>query len=137
MSKCTVRQLRREFKFYPEGFLRFLTKLILILCLSHASFTPLALAESETTNLKAKKIRRATAAVIFSSLGGAVLGLSTLSFYGEPQEHTSNITNGALLGFVAGLGYVLYSTNKKSEYQYQEEVLINAKPNGLALTYTF
>lgn len=94
-------------------------------------------AENEVSSSSAKKIRRATAAVIFSSLGGAVLGLSTLSFYGDPQEHTSNITNGALLGFAAGLGYVFYSSSQRSEYNYQEEVYLGAKPNGLALTYLF
>lgn len=54
-----------------------------------------------------KNFRRNTAAVIFSSIGGAVLGLSTLSFYGRPQEHTDNITLGAALGLIGGLVYVL------------------------------
>lgn len=52
------------------------------------------------------RVKRTVATVIFSSLGGAILGLSTLPFYGEPQEHANNITAGALLGFIAGVGYV-------------------------------
>lgn len=61
------------------------------------------------------KVKRTVATVIFSSLGGAVLGLSTLPFYGEPQEHANNITAGALIGFVAGVGYVaLDSTSPAS-----------------------
>ncbi len=56
---------------------------------------------------QAKKLRRNTAVVIFSSIGGAVLGLSTLSFYGRPQEHTDNITLGAAIGVIAGLTYVV------------------------------
>lgn len=51
--------------------------------------------------------RRGIATVIFCGLGGALLGLSTLSFYGKPQDHTSNIYGGLGIGLVAGLSYVL------------------------------
>lgn len=51
--------------------------------------------------------RRGTAIVLFAGVGGGILGLSTLSFYGRPQEHTTNITTGALLGVLGGLTYVL------------------------------
>lgn len=54
--------------------------------------------------------KRTTATILFASIGGGVLGLSTLSFYGKPQEHTDNITTGVLIGFVAGLSYVMYDT---------------------------
>nr|WP_295903475.1 hypothetical protein [uncultured Bdellovibrio sp.] len=59
-----------------------------------------------------RTVKRNVATVLFASLGGAILGLSTLSFYGEPQEHTNNITLGALLGFVGGVGYVLYDSSQ-------------------------
>lgn len=59
-----------------------------------------------------RMVKRQVATVLFSTLGGAVLGLSTLPFYGEPQEHTDNISVGALLGFVVGAGYVAYSASK-------------------------
>lgn len=38
------------------------------------------------------------------------MGLSTLSFYGRPQEHTDNITTGVLIGFLAGLSFVVYDS---------------------------
>lgn len=57
-----------------------------------------------------RAVKRSVAAILFSSLGGAILGLSTLSFYGEPQEHTDNIAVGALVGFVGGVSYVLYDS---------------------------
>jgi hypothetical protein len=51
------------------------------------------------------------------------LGLSTLSFYGEPEEHTNNISVGALLGFVGGVGYVVYDSSRpapKSSFEYSQ-----------------
>lgn len=54
--------------------------------------------------------RRQIATIIFAGLGGAVLGLSTLSFYGEPQEHASNIATGFGLGIIGGVAYVSYKT---------------------------
>jgi hypothetical protein len=64
----------------------------------------------QNTTVVGRNFKRNVAAILFSSIGGAVLGLSTLSFYGEPQEHTNNITLGALLGFVGGSAYVLMDT---------------------------
>lgn len=64
-----------------------------------------------------KKLKRNLATVIFASIGGAVLGLSTLSFYGHPQDHTDNITTGALLGLAAGTGYIIYDANRVAPVQ--------------------
>ena len=55
--------------------------------------------------------RRNVATVIFSGLGGAVLGLSTLSFYGKPQDHTGNIYAGLGLGLLVGVGYVMMQSS--------------------------
>lgn len=51
-------------------------------------------------------VRRNLATILFCGLGGAVLGISTLSFYGQPQEHIGNITTGLALGTIAGVIYV-------------------------------
>jgi hypothetical protein len=59
-----------------------------------------------------RNIKRGVATVLFSTLGGAILGLSTLPFYGEPQEHTENIATGALIGALAGGGYLLYDSSR-------------------------
>lgn len=59
-------------------------------------------------------VRRGVATMIFSSIGGAVLGLSTLPFYGQPEEHTQNISNGALLGLFVGGAYLLYQADSDS-----------------------
>ncbi|MGZ3774592.1 MAG: hypothetical protein ACXVCY_01250 [Pseudobdellovibrionaceae bacterium] len=83
-----------------------------------------------------KTFKRNAATVLFASLGGAILGLSTLSFYGEPQEHTNNITLGALLGFSAGLGYVVYNSSPvQPNYEYSQVLDIDrTQRRGLAFT---
>lgn len=59
-----------------------------------------------------RSFKRGTAIVMFSGLAGGVLGLSTLSFYGEPEEHTRNITTGALVGMLAGAGYLVWESQQ-------------------------
>ncbi|MEK2647248.1 hypothetical protein [Bdellovibrio sp. BCCA] len=96
-----------------------------------------------------RTVKRNVATVLFASLGGAILGLSTLSFYGEPQEHTNNITLGALLGFVGGVGYVLYDSSQPApptyEYSQFDQELKSRRasasyakaPPLIQLTYSF
>ncbi|MNJ91124.1 hypothetical protein D3C87_87690 [compost metagenome] len=86
-----------------------------------------------------RSVKRNVAAVLFSSLGGAILGLSTLPFYGEPQEHANNITTGALIGLVAGLGYVAYDNTRSSapayDYSRFEEIDVkNRRSMSVAAT---
>jgi hypothetical protein len=52
--------------------------------------------------------RRQLATILFAGLGGAVLGLSTLSFYGRPQEKLQNIAVGFAFGVIGGTAYVTY-----------------------------
>lgn len=104
--------------------------LIFILVLSHLWGTE-CFSQNISQAQQAKTLRRNTAAVIFSSIGGAVLGLSTLSFYGRPQEHTDNITLGAAIGFVAGLTYVFNTptTQKIETMDFSEIRKINIDPS--------
>jgi len=52
--------------------------------------------------------KKQVATIIFAGLGGAVLGLSTLSFYGRPQDELANIAIGAGVGIIIGTIYVTY-----------------------------
>jgi hypothetical protein len=52
--------------------------------------------------------------VVSAGLGGAILGLSTLSFVEEPKEHTRNILVGASVGIIAGVAIVAYLQAEKS-----------------------
>lgn len=58
--------------------------------------------------------------VAFSTLGGAVLGASTLPFYEDPGDHTKNIFYGAALGAVAGVLISAYAGVKEGP-AYDEE----------------
>ena len=67
--------------------------------------------------------RKQLATIIFAGLAGAILGLSTLSFYGRPQEHLTNIAIGGALGVIGGAIFTTYkaATNPYEAYD------INAK----------
>lgn len=52
--------------------------------------------------------------ILLSSLGGAILGISTLSFYDKPQEHLSNVAVGGTVGAVLGSIYV---TKESLDYE--------------------
>lgn len=58
--------------------------------------------------------RRGLATVMFAGLGGAILGLSTLSFYGEPQEKVGNIWTGLAVGMIGGGAYVLAQSQRSA-----------------------
>lgn len=85
--------------------------------------------------------KRTTATILFASIGGGVLGLSTLSFYGKPQEHTDNITIGVLLGFLSGVGYVVYDNYKVAPQnqfsQWHEEYSKQKKTTPSMVTWSY
>lgn len=53
--------------------------------------------------------RKQIGTIIYAGLGGAVLGLSTLSFYGRPQDNLVNIGFGAAIGVMVGTIVVTYN----------------------------
>ena len=58
------------------------------------------------SRVEAPTVKSQVAKILLSSLGGAVLGISTLSFYDKPQDHLSNVAIGGALGVVLGSIYV-------------------------------
>lgn len=59
-------------------------------------------------------VRSQVAKILLSSLGGAVLGISTLSFYDRPQDHLSNVAVGGTVGALLGSIYV---TKESLDYE--------------------
>lgn len=53
--------------------------------------------------------RKQIGTIIYAGLGGAVLGLSTLSFYGRPQDKLANIAIGFAIGVMGGTVAVTYN----------------------------
>jgi hypothetical protein len=82
--------------------------------------------------------RRQIATIIFSGLGGAVLGMSTLSFYGRPESHVSNIATGFALGIIGGTVAMSYQAASYAEqsipnWRYEPEFIAEEKKKKLAM----
>lgn len=68
--------------------------------------------------------RKQVATIVFSGLAGAVLGLSTLSFYGRPQDRLSNIAVGFALGVIVGSIATTYGATQSPDQFYGREALL-------------
>ena len=79
-------------------------------------FSETALAQANRSDVKPSGPRQQLAVIIFSGLGGAVLGLSTLSFYGRPQDHLNNIAIGFAVGVIGGTIFTTYRTATRPYY---------------------
>lgn len=55
-----------------------------------------------------------------TTLFGAIMGLSTLSFVDEPSEHLDNIVTGGAIGIIIGVGIVAMNQATKSKDMYLE-----------------
>ena len=103
-----------------KSFLRTLT--ISALMITTMATSQAALAQSQASpNSEVRTSggpRRQLATILFAGLGGAVLGLSTLSFYGRPQDKLANIAIGFAGGVIIGTTYVTYraATNPAEFY---------------------
>jgi hypothetical protein len=62
--------------------------------------------------------RKQLATIIFAGIGGAILGLSTLSFYGRPQDELKNIAYGLAFGVFAGTAFVTYKAASNPQELY-------------------
>jgi hypothetical protein len=82
-----------------------------ILSLTLAFSAPVAFAAPKTdkaAQTSAQGPRRHLTTIVMAGLAGAILGLSTLSFYGRPQDRLSNIATGFAIGIVIGACYTTY-----------------------------
>lgn len=76
--------------------------------------------------------RKQLATIIFSGLGGAILGLSTLSFHGRPQDNLSNIAVGFAVGIISG---TVYTTYKAATDPYEAYYSHFPEPDSLPLNF--
>lgn len=61
-----------------------------------------------------------------AGVGGAILGLSTLSFVDKPSKHVSNIWTGAALGIIAGVIFVAYNSAARGSEDLQSSSEFNS-----------
>lgn len=89
--------------------------ILLSLCISTSSFA------QSRSYAATEGPRRNFTTVIYAGLGGAILGLSTLSFHGRPQDHMDDIAIGFAVGIIAGALYTSYlaATEPEKFYGYQ------------------
>ena len=83
-------------------------------------FSRHALAQSEVDDI-VKNTQEDIMIIFASGAGGAVLGLSTLSFVETPSRNLSNIWTGGALGIIAGVFYVAYNSAQKGSEDLQSE----------------
>lgn len=57
--------------------------------------------------------RKQLTMIVFAGISGAILGLSTLSFYGRPQDKLNNIWGGFAVGIIVGAIYSAYSVTSQ------------------------
>lgn len=95
-----------------------------ILCLSLVIIAPLKVMGAEPNpKEKSNQVavtgpRKHLATIVFAGLAGAILGLSTLSFYGRPQDKLGNIAGGFAVGIFIGTIFTTYkaATEPKEFY---------------------
>jgi hypothetical protein len=76
--------------------------------------------------------KKQLATIVFAGIAGAILGLSTLSFYGRPQEKLSNIAVGFAIGVIGGAVYTTYKAasqprNFMNGSQLEEDLMKNQR----------
>lgn len=100
---------------------RILASALALQCLfiAPASF---AASGEQVNELSTEGPRKHVTYIIFAGLAGAVMGLSTLSFYGRPQDRLSNIAVGFAIGVIGGALYTTYkaATEPKDFYGLRE-----------------
>jgi len=95
-------------------------KLIRVLLISAIIFQAPAFAQGANETLHSSSgPRKQIATIVFAGLAGAILGLSTLSFYGRPQDKLSNIAIGFAVGVIAGTVYTSYQATTKPRTFYE------------------
>ncbi|WP_408097433.1 hypothetical protein ACJVC5_00565 [Peredibacter sp. HCB2-198] len=61
-----------------------------------------------------------------AGVGGAILGLSTLSFVDKPSQHVSNIWTGAAIGVILGVIWVAYDSVQRNQDDLTSSVEFNS-----------
>jgi len=77
--------------------------------------SPRLAAQQTNSTIQALEPREAIGTILMSGLVGGILGLSTLSFYDQPQDNIRNISLGAGVGMIAAAIYMTYSVAESTK----------------------
>ena len=99
--------------------------LLLFTLLTYSSF---GYAQQNEMDEFAEESLKDASLVAWTGLGGAILGLSTLSFVEDPGDHLKNIYVGAAIGVVLGVGLVAYLQANKAQEGYESGVTSGLTP---------
>ncbi len=102
---------------------------IIFMTLFSLSFAPCALAEDNSNDILQESLGDLSL-VGGMGLGGAILGLSTLSFVEEPKDHLKNILIGGAFGVIVGVGVVAWQQATKSKGTYENHGLVPSADFG-------
>lgn len=91
-----------------------------LLLLKFIIFTPVMAQDNPAADVL-KNTQADILIVAGAGVGGAILGLSTLSFMDRPSKHVSNIWTGAALGVIAGVIVVAYNSAQKGSEELQND----------------
>jgi len=90
-------------------------------------FSSLSIAQDEEqADDLVKNTQQDILTVAAAGVGGAIIGLSTLSFVSRPSRHISNIWTGAALGVIAGVIFVGYNSAQKGSEDLQSSAEFNS-----------
>lgn len=76
--------------------------------ISHGATAATGSSQNGSDTMATHGPKKQIATILFAGLAGATLGLSTLSFYGRPQDKLSNIAVGFAVGVIVGTGYTAF-----------------------------
>lgn len=102
-------------------------------CFTTITTTPVAFAQTEESGGASGASITSNPVTDFSivlgaGLGGAILGLSTLSFVERPGQHLKNILIGTSIGIIVGVALVAWGQASKTQEQMSEN--LNGNPGG-------
>lgn len=113
--------------------------LVLIMIVASGPQQAVAQANKPATNSSNDKggggTKKQIGTIIFAGIAGAILGLSTLSFYGRPQEKLSNIAVGFAFGVIIGAAYTTFKAASSPRDFYKGSQLLEEQEQLKKFSY--
>ena len=107
-----------------------------VLVFSFATLPELSFAAGTNTE-KVSGPKKQLSTIVFAGVAGAILGLSTLSFYGRPQDKLSNIAVGFAIGVISGAIYTTYKAASQPRDFYRNATLWEEEERNKEMRYTY